>query len=82
MEVWITFFSSFIIIRSGGATNLVKVDLTDIDNIENFINKMKPDFLIHSAAQRFPDKLQKNPEEGRKLNVEATKALASSMSKS
>ena len=46
------------------------------------MSEYKPDFLIHSAAQRFPDKMQENPEQARILNVEATKALASSLSMS
>ena len=60
---------------------MIKVDLTDLDQIEAFIKDVQPDILVHSAAQRFPDKMQKNPEEARKLNVEATKVLASSISK-
>ena len=68
------------IFRAG--ENLVKVDLTNIENIDNFIKENKPDVLIHAAAQRFPDKMQQNPEASRKLNVDATNALASSMSKS
>ena len=59
----------------------MKVDLTDIPSIKSFVTEQKPDFLIHSAAQRFPDKMQENPEQARLLNVEATKALASSLSK-
>ena len=58
------------------------MDLTDISSINSFITKLNPDFLIHSAAQRFPDKMQENPEQARLLNVEATKVLAESMSKS
>ena len=58
------------------------MDLTDTSSINSFITKLKPDFLIHSAAQRFPDKMQENPEQARLLNVEATKVLAESMSKS
>ena len=60
----------------------MKVDLTDIPSIKSFVTEQKPDFLIHSAAQRFPDKMQENPEQARLLNVEATKALASSLSNS
>ena len=71
------FFSSFP--RSG--ENLIKVDLTDTDNIDKFIQETKPDVLIHSAAQRFPDQIQKNPESARKLNVDATMKMAASMSK-
>ena len=73
----IFFFSSFH--RSG--ENLIKVDLTETDNIDKFIQETKPDVLIHSAAQRFPDQIQKNPESARKLNVDATMKMAASMSK-
>lgn len=65
--------------RSG--ENLIKVDLTDTDNIDKFIQETKPDVLIHSAAQRFPDQIQKNPESARKLNVDATMKMAASMKK-
>ena len=72
-----SFFCSFH--RSG--ENLIKVDLTDTNNIDKFIQETKPDVLIHSAAQRFPDQIQKNPESARKLNVDATMKMAASMSK-
>ena len=55
--------------------------MTDTASMKSFITEEKPDFLIHSAAQRFPDKMQENPEQARLLNVEATKVLAESMSK-
>ena len=45
------------------APNCVKVDLMDSEQIESFIADTKPDILIHSAAQRFPDKMAENPEE-------------------
>jgi S-adenosylmethionine synthetase len=57
------------------------LDLTNIDGIEKFVNDVKPDFIVHCAAQRFPDKMEKDPEAARKLNVEATKALTASLSK-
>ena len=76
MPIFFFFCSSH---RSG--ENLIKVDLTDTDNIDKFIQETKPDVLIHSAAQRFPDQIQKNPESARKLNVDATMKMAASMSK-
>ena len=75
----LSYIFSFCHIRSG--ENLIKVDLTDTDNIDKFIQETKPDVLIHSAAQRFPDQIQKNPESARKLNVDATMKMAASMSK-
>ena len=65
--------------RSG--ENLVKVDLTNFDEIESLVQDTKPDILIHAAAQRFPDKMQKDPDAARKLNVEATQSLAKNLSK-
>jgi len=59
--------------------NLVHVDLTNLDQIEAMIRDHKPDILIHAAAQRFPDKMQKDPEKSRKLNVDASKFLAEAL---
>ena len=64
--------------RSG--PNLKRVDLTNTDEIKTFVQDVRPKILIHSAAQRFPDKLQKDPEAGRKLNVLATQTLAQELS--
>ena len=63
--------------RSG--TNLVQVDLTNLDQAKKIILDNKPDVLVHAAAQRFPDKMQKDPELARRLNVDATKVLAESL---
>jgi len=40
------------------------------------IQEFKPTCIIHCAAQRFPDKVDKDLEGTLKLNVEATKNLA------
>lgn len=63
--------------RSG--ENLVKLDLTDLDSTRIFIEKTRPEFLIHAAAQRFPDKMDKDPEASIRLNVDATRTLAEAM---
>ena len=62
-------------------TNLVKVDFSDLDAIAAFIREQKPDFLVHAAAQRFPDQVDKDPEAARKLNVKATESLAKCLGK-
>ncbi|KAF5545213.1 dTDP-4-dehydrorhamnose reductase [Fusarium phyllophilum] len=36
----------------------------------------RPQVIVHCAAQRFPDKVDKDPEGARELNVAASKALA------
>merc|ERR1711962_107951 len=59
--------------------NLLQVDLTDLDQIKAMIQEKRPDLLVHAAAQRFPDKMQKDPEQARKLNVSASKTLAEAL---
>ncbi len=56
--------------------DLTKVDLSDIDNITSFLDSMKPDIIIHSAAERRPDVSMRDPESARRLNVDATAAIA------
>jgi len=55
---------------------LVQVDITDDTAMENIMNDVKPGVVIHSAAQRFPDQMDKEPEKSWKLNVDTTKNLA------
>uniref|UniRef100_A0A2R5LN12 Methionine adenosyltransferase 2 subunit beta n=1 Tax=Ornithodoros turicata TaxID=34597 RepID=A0A2R5LN12_9ACAR len=56
--------------------DLVAVDLTNFDESANVILQAKPDIIVHSAAQRVPDKVEKEPERSHALNVEASKNLA------
>ncbi|XP_042862640.1 methionine adenosyltransferase 2 subunit beta-like [Penaeus japonicus] len=55
---------------------LVKCDLTDSSSVEALIEKEKPDFIIHAAAERAPDAVENRYEETRKLNVAASGHLA------
>lgn len=55
---------------------LVKVDLSAIETIPAFLDKLRPEAIIHSAAERRPDVSEKDPEGTRRLNVEATAAIA------
>ena len=67
------FFSS----SKGG--DLVRVDLTDPSAAAAFIRETKPAYLVHSAAQRFPDKVDGDPEAARRLNVASTETIAKAM---
>jgi len=58
------------------------VDLTDFSAITTAITKFKPTFIIHSAAQRFPDKVNAEPVAARRLNVDSTFHLAETAGKS
>lgn len=55
---------------------LQKIDLNDTKQIENVIKNFQPNLIVHCAAQRFPDKVEKFYEESYKLNVESSKILA------
>ncbi|OAA58952.1 NAD dependent epimerase dehydratase family protein [Niveomyces insectorum RCEF 264] len=56
--------------------SLIKVDLGNAAEIEKVLNDVKPNVVVHCAANRFPDKVDKDPEGTRRLNVEASKTLA------
>lgn len=53
-----------------------KLDLTDFSAVTAAITQFKPTFIIHSAAQRFPEKVSADPEAARRINVDATFHLA------
>jgi dTDP-4-dehydrorhamnose reductase len=52
------------------------VDLTDENEVKNAVMQFKPSFLIHCAAQRFPEKVDLDPEGAVKINVDASRYLA------
>ena len=55
------------------------MDLTDPSAVAAFIRETKPALLVHSAAQRFPDKVEGDTEAARRLNVASTEAIAKAM---
>ena len=59
---------------------MVKMDLMDEDRVKAFIEEVRPKYLIHSAAQRMPDKVEGDFENSKKLNVTATRVIADAMS--
>ncbi|KAK9376459.1 uncharacterized protein V1513DRAFT_477616 [Lipomyces chichibuensis] len=54
----------------------VFLDLTNSDQVAQFIRTTVPSIVIHSAAERRPDVAAKNPEKVVELNVMVTKFLA------
>ncbi|KAL7625366.1 hypothetical protein AAE478_004583 [Parahypoxylon ruwenzoriense] len=56
---------------------VLKVDLVNASEVADALDKTKPQAVVHCAANRFPDKCDKDPEGTRALNVEATRKLAS-----
>ena len=63
------------------APDLHKLDITNFGAVTSAITKFKPTFIIHSAAQRFPDKVSADPEGARRLNVDSTFHLADTADK-
>ncbi|KAI0016972.1 hypothetical protein F4780DRAFT_757075 [Xylariomycetidae sp. FL0641] len=57
--------------------SILKVDLGNAPEVEATLDKVKPQVVVHCAANRFPDKCDKDPEGTRALNVAASKSLAS-----
>ncbi|EJT77308.1 methionine adenosyltransferase 2 subunit beta [Gaeumannomyces tritici R3-111a-1] len=61
--------------RADGVS-ILKVDLGNVVEIEKALDKIRPQVVVHCAANRFPDKVDKDPEGTRRLNVAATGTLA------
>src|SRR5437899_2362017 len=57
---------------------LLKVDLNCEKSVEEIISSFAPTLLVHSAAQRSPDKMDNELEKSYQLNVQTTKFLAQS----
>ncbi|KAJ5177258.1 uncharacterized protein N7482_003135 [Penicillium canariense] len=55
---------------------ILKANLEKAEDIKALLDDVKPQIVIHSAANRFPDLCEKDPEQARKVNVDATRALA------
>ncbi|KAK4189647.1 hypothetical protein QBC35DRAFT_513905 [Podospora australis] len=57
-------------------TSILKVDLKSADEVKKVLDEVKPQVVVHCAANRFPDKVDKDPEGTRAINVEAPRTLA------
>lgn len=68
-EAYGTFFSQ-------KRENLYYLDITDKLQIDNLVNKIKPDIIVHSAALANVDYCEEYQEESLKINVEGTKNIA------
>lgn len=55
---------------------ILKLDLSKPSEIESLLDTLKPHVVVHCAANRYPDKVDKDPEGTKKLNVEASGTLA------
>ncbi len=60
--------------RAGGS--LDRVDITTPAAVDAWLDEVKPDVLVHLAAERRPDVYAKDPASADRLNIDATKQLA------
>ena len=52
-----------------------KLDILNQEDVKNFIKEIKPDYIVHLAAQSSVKKSWENPEETIAINVEGTRNL-------
>ncbi|KAJ9593291.1 hypothetical protein L9F63_015166 [Diploptera punctata] len=69
---WVVYGTAF----SRASEGLHELDLINKDDVKEAVKQFKPSFVIHCAAQRFPEKVDSDPSAATKINVEATKYLA------
>lgn len=62
---------------SRAGPGLEKVDITNTLQVQAVLERERPNFIIHAAAERAPDKAENKFEETRNLNVTASENLAS-----
>ena len=69
---------SFEVIGTGwqrASDGVVRLDLRRSDDVRNFLQEVRPNAIIHAAAERRPDVSENDEGATRALNVEATRTL-------
>ena len=61
--------------------SLLRVDLRDRAEVEKVLVDFRPTVVVHAAAERRPDEVERHPEAALALNVSATETLAELCSK-
>eukprot|EP01095_Lingulamoeba_sp_RSL-Kostka_P012404 TRINITY_DN492_c1_g1_i1.p1 TRINITY_DN492_c1_g1~~TRINITY_DN492_c1_g1_i1.p1 ORF type:complete len:343 (+),score=102.43 TRINITY_DN492_c1_g1_i1:61-1029(+) len=56
--------------------NIIKMDLSNEDEIKSILEEKKPQIIVHAAAIRRPDICDNNEELTEKINVNSTKIIA------
>jgi dTDP-4-dehydrorhamnose reductase len=55
---------------------MLSADITDQASVESLFDAAQPEIVVHAAAERRPDVVDKTPEAARTLNVAATRLIA------
>ncbi|WP_323847127.1 SDR family oxidoreductase [Microbulbifer magnicolonia] len=61
---------------SRAGNNLLRLDLTDAGALQETLQQIQPQVVIHCAAERWPDRCAENPDAAWQLNVQSTERLA------
>jgi dTDP-4-dehydrorhamnose reductase len=72
-EVYGTYGKNFLEIPD---IKIAKVDLTNLQELQDIFNYIKPDAIIHTAAQSQPNYCQLHPQESHAINVTASCNIA------
>ena len=59
----------------------IKIDLSDTNQLNDSISKIKPDAIIHLAAMTNVDQCEKEKDLAMKINAESTEVLAKQAAK-
>lgn len=62
--------------RATPDSGLAKLDLTDFDGLEAYLRQQAPDAIVHTAAERRPDVVERSPEASHVLNVDVPSRIA------
>lgn len=62
--------------RTAGGPDTAVLDLADPASVARVFDAVRPDAVVHAGAVADPDEAQRDPERARKVNVDATRALA------
>ncbi|KAI8798032.1 methionine adenosyltransferase 2 subunit beta, partial [Biomphalaria glabrata] len=60
---------------SRSSDKLKRVDLTNFQQVASVFREFKPDVILHAAAERRPDVVEKEEDKTKQINVEATRNL-------
>ncbi len=72
-QIYGTYFSNFCSLPH---VNSIKINLLNLDDLKNLFQQIKPDAVIHTAAQSQPNFCQQNPKISYQINVIATANIA------
>jgi len=70
-------FTVFGFVKSRVSEGLLSVDLLDGDAVRSQLTRLAPDVIVHSAACRFPNQVDGDPDNARRVNVQSTGLIAS-----